>query len=121
MHKARARSYPISIFIAGDFLKAKEICQKYCDEKGLCVTVTPTEYIYTGGTEPGVVVGMINYPRFPKYPHQQIKTAQKLAMRLLEGLDQQSFSIETPQETHWFSNRPEDLKQYEEDQNVSVA
>lgn len=31
---------------------------------GLCVTVTPTTFIFTGGEESGAAVGLINYPRF---------------------------------------------------------
>lgn len=46
--------------------EAKALCQAYVDEVGLCVTVTPTEYIYKGGREPGVMVGLIRYPRFPE-------------------------------------------------------
>ena len=108
MFKSRARSTPISIFIAGDYQKAKQIAQAYCDDVGLCVTVTATEYVYTNGSEPGVIVGLINYPRFPKYSHELLETAEALAMKLLKGLDQQSFSIQGPTETYWFSERPED-------------
>lgn len=58
-------SYPVSIFMAGDYNAAREICRAYCDEVGYCVTVTPTSYVYTGGEESGFIVGLINYPRFP--------------------------------------------------------
>ncbi len=63
-----APSCPVSIFIAGDYDKAHEICRAHCDAVGLCVTVTATSYIYTGGEEAGVIVGLINYPRFPSEP-----------------------------------------------------
>lgn len=46
--------------------KAETICQKYCDEIGFCVSITPTKYIYSFGSEKGFVIGIIAYPRFPK-------------------------------------------------------
>ena len=50
--------------------EVKTICQKFVDEVGQCVSVTPTEFIYTKGNEEGVVVGFIIYPRFPKKKKQ---------------------------------------------------
>lgn len=71
----------------------REICQKYVDEIGLCVSVTPTEFVYTGGREPGCIVGLINYPRFPSN-HSKIWTyAARLAMKLKENLDQHRVSF----------------------------
>lgn len=49
------------IYIAGPIDVAKQIIRE-----GLCATITPTDYIYTGGEEAGIVVGLIDYPRFPK-------------------------------------------------------
>lgn len=48
----------------------KQLCQKHVDKIGLCVTVTETDYIYTNGSEKGVIVGLINYPRFPIAKHK---------------------------------------------------
>lgn len=45
--------------------QVEEVCQGYCNGAGLCVTVTPTKFIYTKRWEPGCIVGLINYPRFP--------------------------------------------------------
>lgn len=103
-----AISCPISIFIAGDPAVAMRVCSAYCDEVGLCVTVTPTAYVYTGGCEGGMVVGLINYPRFPTdHLHIEAK-AIELGNRLREGLNQESFSVQTPTTTTWFSWRVED-------------
>lgn len=74
----------------------------------MCVTVTPTKYVYTGGDEDGVIVGLINYPRFPKYFHDLFSIAEELAEKLCIDLGQQSYSIDTPKETFWYSYRPED-------------
>ncbi len=98
-------SYPVSIFIAGDYRTAQDICRAYCDEVGFCVTVTATSYVYTGGEEPGVIVGLINYPRFPSSPFEIATKAKALADRLREGLDQDSFTLQYPDRTVWHSWR----------------
>lgn len=96
-------SCPVSIFIAGDYYRAKQICQKFCDHAGLCVTVTSTSYIYTDGEQMGVIVGLINYPRFPAEPADIAIKAVRLAGLLREGLGQQSYSIQYPDATVWHS------------------
>ena len=73
--------------------EAKQICQKYVDEIGWCVTVTETEFIYKGGNEKGIIVGIIQYPRFP-LPTETINTRVfELAQALLDGLEQQRLSV----------------------------
>jgi hypothetical protein len=109
MKRVQAKSYPVSIFIAGAYDEARDICQAFCNEEGLCVTVTPTSYVYTGGEEAGVIVGLINYPRFPSEPSDIETTAKLLALELMHKLEQESVSIQTPETTHWFSIRPADL------------
>lgn len=108
MRVERCASYPVSIFIAGDVREAEMACLAYCDEVGMCVTVTPTNYVYTGGYQTGVVVGFINYPRFPKAWSAILDHAHELGNRLREALGQESYSIQTPEETIWKSWRPED-------------
>ena len=98
-------TYPVSIFIAGSIWEAETICRAYCDEVGLCVTVTETTYCYTGGKEAGVIVGLINYARFPSDAAEIERKAKELADRLLKGLDQQSYTIQTPSTSRWFSWR----------------
>lgn len=94
------------IFIAGDHERAKQVCREYCFATGLCVTVEPVAYVYTGGEEAGIRVGLINYPRFPTTHDELRKTAHALATQLLHGLCQHSYSIVGPDETEWFSRRP---------------
>lgn len=104
-------SWPVSIFIAGDVDLARETCRVYCNDVGLCVTVTPTCYIYTGGEESGVIVGLINYPRFPSSADRIFERAFDLACGLRHALAQESFSIQTPQETvsYFFGSRTADV------------
>lgn len=98
-------SYPISIYIAGDYQLAKIVCREYCDNVGFCVTVTPTEYVYSNGQESGVIIGLINYPRFPSDPITLMLHAREIGDLLLDRLRQQSYTIETPETTHWYSRR----------------
>lgn len=48
--------------------EVEKVCQEYCDIVGLCVTITPTRFIYSKGNEDGCAIGLINYPRFPADP-----------------------------------------------------
>lgn len=95
------------IYIAGDLATIKQVCREHCMVVGLCVTVEPTTYIYTGGEESGAVIGLINYPRFPETPGAVYSRARELGEKLMERCCQHSFSIMTPTETVWFSRRPE--------------
>ena len=102
------KSFPITIHIAGKYSTAEKILKKYCDEVGFCVTLKMVEYIYKGGTEHGLSIGLINYPRFPSDPATLTAKAIEIAELLREGLKQESFSVETPVETIWYSYRKGD-------------
>src|SRR5262245_61588024 len=102
-------TYTIDIFIAGDAADARRICREQCMAIGLCVTVTPTDFIYTGGAESGVRVGLLNYPRFPTTPEALWATAQRVAEALRVGLCQWSYLLVAPDRSLWVSNRPEDV------------
>lgn len=104
-----AQSFTIRIWMAGNYANAEEVCRSFC-EQGMCVSICPMNYIYTGGEESGFCVTLINYPRFPKEPVKLKEIAFDLAMLLMDRLHQQSFSIEHPDETLFFSKRPEDLE-----------
>ena len=79
--------------------EAEHLCQQYCDEVGLCVTIEPTDYIYTNGREPGCVVGLINYPRFPCH-HELIQHhATEIAKRLQTKFRQCVVSVVFPEQT----------------------
>lgn len=94
------------IFIAGDLANAKQVCREFCFAKGLCVTVEPVAYIYTGGEEAGVRVGLINYPRFPSTAEAIRQTAHDLADALMSRLCQHSYSLVGPDVTAFYSRRP---------------
>jgi len=104
MTRTEAPTYTAAIYIAGDLTEARRVCRGYC-MKGLCVTVEPVEFIYTGGAETGVRVGLINYPRFPASPSEILNTAEHLAVALMNQLYQHSVSIVATDKTIWLSRR----------------
>ena len=93
------------IYIAGDYNVARQTLNKFCFENGSCFTITPTTYIYTAGEEAGIIVGLINYPRFPKTDASLLELAEKVAELLRKELNQDSFTIEGPDYTNFYSWR----------------
>jgi ferredoxin len=73
--------------------EVKEICQQYCNEVGLCVTITPTNFIYVNGQEAGCFIGLINYPRFPSTSEDILSKALELAKIFLEEFKQNKVSV----------------------------
>lgn len=111
MIRATADTYPISIFLAGNIKQAKRSCRELCDELGFCVTVTPTTYVYTGGEEPGFIIGIINYPRFPADRETLLDRAIVFAEKVRVDCGQDSYTIQAPGEkgTLWISHRQDSL------------
>ena len=101
----KIKSYWTKIYLSGDINIIKQLCREYCMEIGLCVTITPTTFIYTGGEEFGVEIGLINYPRFPDSEDKILEKSIKLAEKCRKGSFQHSFLILTPTETFWHSNK----------------
>lgn len=79
--------------------KVIEIVDAYCNRVELCVTITPTQFRYVGGWDPGVVVGLINYPRFLSSPAEVRVHALELAELLRVGLEQNRISVVMPGKT----------------------
>ncbi len=74
----------------------KWVCQDYCDEIGYCVSFTPTNFIYSHGDEPGVIVGCIQYPRFPKTNEENRRRALVLSEKLMKKANQCRVTIMMP-------------------------
>lgn len=94
--------------IAHSMDEVEAVCQEYCDKIGLCVTVTPTKYIYTNGNESGCIIGLINYPRFPDHFENILDRAFDLAKILMKEFKQTRISVLTPFQTYMFEES--DLK-----------
>ena len=103
-------TYTVRLYMAGDIEQAKQVLREECyrPNLGLCVTIEPTLFIYTGGQEDGFVVGFINYPRFPSTPKQLYDRALVIANRLISRLCQWSAMLVTPEKTVWITCRPEE-------------
>jgi len=88
----------------GDILhtiyEAEIICQEYCNYEGYCVTVTPTQFIYAGGQEEGCIVGLIQYPRFPKEENEIRDIAIHLAKIFIKRLGQLRVSVVCSDKTY---------------------
>lgn len=106
MMEKSAQTFFADIHMAGDIGAAAIAIQRYVVDVGLCVTLMPQTFIYTGGCEQGFRVGLINYPRFPAEPSSIKARAVELANHLMVELGQHSYSIVTPEETTWYSRRP---------------
>jgi hypothetical protein len=75
-------------------------CQMLCNCRKACFTVTPTRFIYVDGWEDGVIIGLINYPRFPKEKQRLIYDSWEIAQQLQEKFGQIRVSITTPEKTY---------------------
>ncbi len=83
---------------------ARKICSDYVNREKLCVTFTPTEYIYSSKRnelrgEIGAIIGLINYPRFPVEPNVIEEHAIALAEILQKELEQHRVTIQFPDKT----------------------
>jgi hypothetical protein len=94
-------THTVRIYIAGPIEVAKQLIREHVFNVGLCVTVEPTTFIYSGGEEQGYVVGLVNYPRFPATVLDIDTKAHTLAQLLLEKTFQKSALMVTPNSTHW--------------------
>lgn len=94
-------------------LSAQTLIQDYVDRVGLCVSITPTNYFYTQGNEPGVIVGLINYPRFPSTAEAILGHAVEIAKLLMQAFGQQKVSIITQTSTYMLTKDDLETETYE--------
>ncbi len=94
-------TYWVKVFVAGNPTDAKRILAGECWHEGMCVTVTPTTFVYTGGMEEGVEVGLTNSPRFPTTPDKLLDRARTLAVVLRDGMYQKTALVQAQDVTEW--------------------
>lgn len=100
-------TFRVDLFIAGDIDAARAAIHLHVYERGLCVTVTPTSFIYTGGEEAGMVIGFVNHPRFPlENAHVILARVREVAEMLMPMLNQRTSLIVTPEITEWIVIEP---------------
>lgn len=83
----------VEVFMAGDVEHAKQVTRVFCKENPVCVTVSPTTFIYRGGEESGFVIGFRNYPRFPTDHYSLRRTAGELAEMIRSASGQDSYMV----------------------------
>ena len=99
------------IFMAGDIATVKQVCREFCYARGFCVHIEAADYVYTGGEEAGVRVGILNYPRFPTNETALQDAARDLGIQLRDRLCQHSFLLVGPDITEWHTRRPQHLSE----------
>ena len=93
--------------MAGDIAVAKQRLRSMAyNERGMCVTITPTDFIYTGGEETGFVIGVQHYPRFPSTPKKLTAFAERVAEELRAVCCQKTVLIVGPRWTRWLEVVP---------------
>lgn len=92
----------VRIYMAGDIETAKRWLRQECWRDPICVTVEPTTFIYTGGEEGGLVVGLLNYPRFPSSRDRLVDRACEIAVGLRDACAQKTALVVGPDLTEWF-------------------
>ena len=108
MKTIQSKTHVIKIYIAGDKTHARKVLQEYVME-GACVSISDEEYIYTMGNETGIVVNLINYPRFPKEPWELLNQALELGELLIEELFQGSCTVvDYSGNSHFISRRDDE-------------
>jgi hypothetical protein len=107
MKTETAPTYIVRLYLSGPIEIAKQAIRAETFRAGLCVTIEPTAYIYTGGEEAGYVVGLLNYPRFPCEPKKLEERAMDLMKKLLAATHQHSALMVTPTRSEWITMRHE--------------
>jgi len=82
----------------------RKIVDEFVNEIKDCVTITPTEFRYVDGSEPGFIIGWIQYPRFPRKKDEIQDRSLLLARRLMRELGQYKVTITTPHNSIMIEN-----------------
>ena len=78
--------------------------RNYCTKHKLAVTLTNTKFIYVNGYEDGMIIGLINYPRFPNTKEKIKDTALNIAELLMYKFKQYRISVIIGDETIMLEN-----------------
>lgn len=100
---------------SGGFSTVDEVrtwLQNYCNEVKLGLTLAPLEFIYVDGGEPGLIIGLINYPRFPRTVEEIKKIAIDMTRGLMTLCHQERVSIVFSDETVMLEREMEDRPKY---------
>ena len=71
----------------------KQVIKKWCIDIGQSVSISPTEFIYPHGSENGLVIGFINYPRYPLSEAEIKNRSIELGTLLMKTFNQYRVSV----------------------------
>ena len=103
-----SRTFTVTLFMAGDYLYAKQLVNRWVAENPMCFSMSKVDYVYTFGCESGFRLDAINYPRFPKDELAVREIVTNLAEYLMVELNQGSYTIQSPLTTTFHSRRSSD-------------
>ena len=98
-------SWTVTLYISGCIAEIRALLAREAAERGACWSVEPTEFIYSGGREQGVVVRRIAYARFPSSADEALRDMVVLGQRIMEATGQGSFSVIGPEKSVFVSRR----------------
>jgi hypothetical protein len=101
------KAWTVTLYIGGAAEIAKDELTRLAALEGACWSVEPTEFIYSGGREQGVIVRRIAYARFPVSVRQAQDEMLLIGYALMERLGQGSFSIVGSDESVFVTRRKE--------------
>lgn len=104
MNKFKVESAPTfwaKIYVCGELSIIKQLCREFCNKVGLCVNVKEADFIYTGSSQKGVEIELINYARFPAKKNDIFELAENLATEILKRAHQKSCTIMTPRTSYY--------------------
>lgn len=101
-------SWTVTLYIGGEVDEVVRLLARQASEKGACWSVEPTEFVYSGGREKGVIVRQIAYARFPSDPDDAMHEMEALGEMLARVTGQGSFSVVGPSESVFMSRRKGD-------------
>jgi len=93
------------LYVAGSYDVSVEACKEKCFPTGLCVTVEKVKYIFGCGSENGVRIGFVDYPKYPEEKDIILEKAISVGKFVAEKNFQTSFLIVSPNGNQWFSRR----------------
>lgn len=95
----------VQVYIGGSYAAAVEACREFVNLTPLCVSVQPTDFVFTHGMESGVCVTLVNYPRFPTNKRSLNGLGRRLGLYLMKRLHQGSFLMHDGVRATWFDRR----------------
>ncbi len=103
--RTEAPTVSVAVYMAGDIDTAKRWLRREVYQRGLCVTIRPETFLYTGGEESGFSIGFVNYPRFPSSPGDTESRAIAIAEALVVECCQRT-ALVVGRVTTWITTEP---------------